>query len=283
MKFRAIAASISLCAILASCGSGGGGSTPTPSPTPAPSPTPTPTPSPTPTPTPTPASFFQGVTHFDNFDRADTTPGAVSAGPQSQTYEVFSNFLNAADAFSQVKGKRYYMAPTTANAARASYAMVQATGQVKRLGAVLEYAANTEVATGPNGYVWTLILSDTRNRFTDHMIHFTGSHIDWKVEIWYPTGTRRTLVSGTFNPRLDFTRKNVVDLKLAGNTATVTMPNETKAVTDPDIGAFAGARYLVLEHFVNGPSVNINRYPAWYYEVQGASLANPALFAGFEP
>lgn len=277
MKIRIIAAMASI--TLGGCGGSGSGGTIV---APTPTPTVTPTPTPTPSPTPAPVSFFQGVTHFDNFARADTTIGTVSAGPQGQTYEVFSDFLNAPDAISQIKGGRFFMPPST-GPIRASYVMATASNTVKRIGLIARYSENTIAPKGGYGYIWAIILSTKRERFTDEMIHFTGSRTSWRIELWHPNGSRRSLATGPITPNITFNNNAVIDMKLSGTTAIVSVNGSTSTVTDADLAAFVNARRIVFEHFVNGATQDINEFPAWYYQVEGSPAANPALYTPFEP
>ena len=224
------------------------------------------------------------VTHFDDFARADTAPGTVSAGRQGQAYEVFSSFLLAPDTVTRIRNGRLYTPPQGTDAVRASYTMTTAAAAVKRLGAVIEYSQNSETETGVSGYIWAVMLSTRRSRFTDEMIHFTGSHRDWKLEIWYPNGTRRTLGSGAFATPLAFGQKGVVDLTLLNHTTIrVTVPGGSQSITDADLLRFTNARYPIVEHYIPARTLNIQQFRAWYYQVDGASALAPAVFAPFEP
>lgn len=265
---------------LTSCG--GGGSSPTPSPAPAPAPTPAPTP--TPTPTPVPPSFFEGVTHFDAFDRADTPAGTVSVGPQGQIYEVFNDFRNFPDTVTRIRNKRLYTPPVSDNSVRASYTLTQAPGPVKRLGAILEYSDNTEATKGGFGYVWTLILSTRKARFTDEMIHFTGTHQTWNLEVWKTDGSRRMIASGNFGTALAYGQMGIVDLSLSGTTATVRVPGSPAfIVNDPDFALFATATFPVIEHYIPGNTQNIQQFRAFYFQAEGSPALPRSTFAGFEP
>lgn len=271
--------------LLSGCGGGGGGGSPTP--TPVPTPTPAPVPTPTPTPTPTPAvSFFEGVTHFDDFNRADTAPGTLGTGPQGQVHEVFADFLLKPDTITRIRNKRLYTPPVADNSRRASYIVDTAAAPVKRFGAVFEYRANTETTTGPLGYVWALMLSNQRHRFSDDFIHITGDHRSFRVEIWTPgpTGSRRLLGQGMFGRPMGHGQKGVVDVKLDGATLTITVPGSApQTFTDPELTRYAGARYPIVEHYIGGNTQNINEFLAWYYEVDGAPALGRAIFAPFEP
>lgn len=218
------------------------------------------------------------MTHFDDFERPDTAPGTISNGPQGQVYELFANLMRDPDPLGRLQGGAFVMPPPAQLSA--SYALNQVSGQVRRYGAVIEYAANQGANQGPNGYIWALILSRTPNRFSDHMLHLSGSHRSWKLEIWYPDGRRRTIGEGALD--LPYGRPIVVDVKIQGSLAAVAIAGAAIQIGDADIAAFADARFLLLEHFVVGPSQNVNRFPAWYYEVDGAPLADPRLYSPYE-
>ncbi|MES2095161.1 MAG: hypothetical protein V4459_00235 [Pseudomonadota bacterium] len=223
------------------------------------------------------------MTHFDNFARADTLAGSISTGPQGQGYDLYSDFLLTPDPFGRIVNNRYVMPAPDIVGNRASYAMNTANGRVLRVGAVIEYNSNTETTVGPYGYVWTIILSTRKSRFTDEMLHFMGTHQSWGLEIWSPDGSRRTIASGTFPTPNANGQRGVVELTFNTTTSvTVKVPGQSMIVNDAGLAVFDSARYLVLEHFVNGPTANVQRYPAWYYQVEGAPAADPALYAPFE-
>lgn len=249
----------------------GGESASPPSPPGPPSP---PAPPPSPPPPPPPPGFFDGVTHFDGFERPDTPPGTISNGPQGQVYELYADLELAPDPFGRLAGGSFVMPPPNQKAA--SYALNAVSGQVRRFGTIVEYSANTGANRGANGYVWALMLSHTRQRFFAHMIHLSGTHLGWSLEIWYPDSSRRTIAQAPLN--LPYGVPVVVDVKLQGSLAAVTVASVTTQVGESDLAAFADARFLLLEHFALGPSQNINRFPAWYYEVDGAPLADPRFY-----
>ena len=224
-------------------------------------------------------ALFEGVTHFDAFDRANTQPGRVSDGPQGQKYDIYSSYLLDPDVVSRIRNRRFYTPPTTANVATASYLLTQTPGAIKRIGAVLEYNENAEAPVGPNGYVWTLIVANSRYRFTDDMIHFTGTHNSWKLETWTPSGARRTLAEGRF-PALAYGTVGRIDLRLDGDEVTVNAPGSApQVVKDPELARYTNSHIAVVEHYIPGRTLNIQQYRAIYLEVEGAPALDPSAFA----
>lgn len=228
---------------------------------------------------------FAGVTRFDDFHRADTALGVLSDGPQGQEYDLYGDFLLAPATTGQISGNKFVAAPPTTSTVVADYAMEEYTGAVSRFGAIVQYMTNPPGPSfGPTGYTWALLLCMTRFRFTDRMIHVIGTHIGYRLEIWWDGEITELTPLISFPAQMVYGQNYPLEFRIDGDELSFYGPGVLKTVSDPRISQIAAdGHFSIREHYVAGPSSNLLNYIAFYATIDGESPVSSSLYEDYTP
>lgn len=123
-----------------------------------------------------------------------------------------------------------------------TYAEVDMAGPVTRVGAEFEFTGGTQRGGAISLPVWTKTFSDSQEFVPDSPSHLVLTADGWGYSV-YENNHQVGLAEGTFDSPLPSNTPLLLDIHLAGDTATVDLPDGTTAtVTDPRIanpGQFA--------------------------------------------
>lgn len=214
------------------------------------------------------AFSIAGATYFDDFQRADTTPGSLGSNAQGLRYQ-----LDARDG--QVSRGVY----TYSGAESVSAAQVLR-GTVRRVGAsgrwrIVDAASSTEtsviLALGTAGGAGAAQLQISRGA--------------WQYRDRLADGTTLQLAQGSFTPALDAGTAYWFDLSVAADSrsVTLTLPGATQTIEDAHLAALLGSGAAWQEQTAQADPASVFDYSAVWAAEDGQPQLPASVYARYNP
>lgn len=190
---------------------------------------------------------LEGVTFFDNFDRADTTLG-LGANSQGLVYDMRGAYVSgfplpaATDGF--IRSGAYTYAGQGV-----VYAALSLRGTVRRIGAYGRWRKISD--GGPNETTIALGIAPNDLYITD-IVHFTASRGLWDLTTRTAGGDFVSVANGEFSPMLEVGKDYRFEVTVTDLEVIIAVPGAEVVAVTPAAGGLLG-RYAFWEEYPNQP------------------------------